>query len=244
MKNVWASASREQKSLRTAQIWKSRKSNPENFTESAISKRARASSKGGATASAASKEQKYLRRTAAHRVLDDGFALPYGQRRSDQIDLNSAYRSWRYHNQAAFCDLCMSDSPGGYSDFAVDHCHQNQYLRGFLCLKCNTMLGWFENWKEPIEAQLERELGPFSGNGRNLFLDSLANKEQGSCSICLKIGPLAIYEIVVDHDHKTDQIRGLLCNTCNIHLGWIEARQGMIDSYLQTASQKKVVHPW
>lgn len=244
MKNVWASASKEDKSSRTSQIWESRRSNPENFTEAAILKRVAASSKGGTAASVEAKKEKALRKEAALRVLDGGFALPYGKRRSDQIDLNSAYRSWRHRNQAAFCDICLSDSPGGYRDFAVDHCHQYQYLRGFLCLKCNTMLGWFENWRASIEAHLNRELGLYSGNGRGIFLESLKNREFGYCNICLKSGSLAIYEIVVDHDHTTDQIRGLLCNTCNIHLGWIEARQGMIDSYLQTASQKKVVHPW
>lgn len=39
--------------------------------------------------------------------------------------------------------------------------------------------------------------------------------QNGECSICHKLRPL-----VVDHNHRTNQIRGLLCSSCNALIGF------------------------
>lgn len=44
--------------------------------------------------------------------------------------------------------------------------------------------------------------------------NSLAVAQNYSCAICLKILPL-----VVDHDHSSGKVRGLLCDGCNTSLG-------------------------
>ena len=43
--------------------------------------------------------------------------------------------------------------------------------------------------------------------------------QDGKCAICGKsfIKPSDAY---VDHDHKTNKIRGLLCNRCNLGIGY------------------------
>ena len=43
---------------------------------------------------------------------------------------------------------------------------------------------------------------------------SLLKKQKGKCKICKHEDKL-----VVDHDHKTGKVRGLLCASCNIALG-------------------------
>ena len=42
----------------------------------------------------------------------------------------------------------------------------------------------------------------------------LLEKCQGVCPICSSTGPL-----VIDHNHSTGKVRGLLCNTCNTGIG-------------------------
>lgn len=57
--------------------------------------------------------------------------------------------------------------------------------------------------------------------------------EQGSkCRIC------GIYadKLSVDHNHKTGQIRGLLCNKCNTGLGMFQDNTSIIESALKYLS--------
>lgn len=48
--------------------------------------------------------------------------------------------------------------------------------------------------------------------------------QDGVCAICGKPETLTyrgkLRHLSVDHNHKTEQVRGLLCNDCNVALGW------------------------
>lgn len=53
----------------------------------------------------------------------------------------------------------------------------------------------------------------------------LFKKQKGLCAICNKPESSlrqdgSIKNLAVDHNHKTEEIRGLLCNACNIVLGY------------------------
>lgn len=48
------------------------------------------------------------------------------------------------------------------------------------------------------------------------FID-LYEGQEGACGICGKRDELEYLDI--DHDHRTDKVRGLLCRNCNIGLG-------------------------
>ena len=47
--------------------------------------------------------------------------------------------------------------------------------------------------------------------------DRMATEQGHRCPICDETPP----RLVVDHDHKTGQIRGLLCDSCNKALGFL-----------------------
>lgn len=44
--------------------------------------------------------------------------------------------------------------------------------------------------------------------------DTMVERQNGLCLLCKER-----HKLVVDHDHQTDQVRGLLCANCNLLLG-------------------------
>jgi len=76
--------------------------------------------------------------------------------------------------------------------------------------------------------QLRTKYGLTREDHERLMLD-----QGGRCAMC---GAESV--LVVDHDHDTGVVRGLLCRTCNIGLGWLE-RPGwreLADRYLGNRS--------
>lgn len=66
--------------------------------------------------------------------------------------------------------------------------------------------------------------------------DKLLDYQEGVCAICQK--PSKKIRLSVDHDHKTGEIRGLLCTMCNRHLSeristdWLLAAYEYLDAPL------------
>ena len=48
----------------------------------------------------------------------------------------------------------------------------------------------------------------------------LFKQQKGKCVICKRHQSKLTKTLVVDHDHKTGEIRALLCNNCNALLGY------------------------
>lgn len=59
--------------------------------------------------------------------------------------------------------------------------------------------------------------------------NELYERQDGRCGICLKTSDRKFH---MDHNHKTLEIRGLLCFSCNSKLGFVEKYLGAIMSYL------------
>ena len=57
--------------------------------------------------------------------------------------------------------------------------------------------------------------------------------QHGRCLICGKHQNETKGILHVDHDHQTDEVRGLLCILCNSRLGWYEDHIKEINQYLK-----------
>jgi hypothetical protein len=51
--------------------------------------------------------------------------------------------------------------------------------------------------------------------------DDLLRSQEGQCAVCQR-SPKPGQRLVVDHDHHTGAVRGLLCSSCNTALGLME----------------------
>ena len=56
--------------------------------------------------------------------------------------------------------------------------------------------------------------------------DFLADGQKHKCAICNKSPTYGRHKyprkLAIDHDHKTGKIRGLLCRSCNLGLGYFK----------------------
>ena len=56
-------------------------------------------------------------------------------------------------SQNRVCKICGMDGKSKDNrrqHLCVDHCHKTGKVRGLLCMKCNTALGAFEKFREPM----------------------------------------------------------------------------------------------
>ena len=70
----------------------------------------------------------------------------------------------------------------------------------------------------------------------------LLKTQDGKCAICGVTPGERDKRLCVDHDHKTGEIRGLLCNGCNWSLGGFRDSADLLRRaaiYLETHSQKR-----
>jgi hypothetical protein len=58
-------------------------------------------------------------------------------------------------SQGGRCAICGTEDKGKWQYLHVDHCHATGKVRGLLCVKCNTALGWFELYGAKISPYLE-----------------------------------------------------------------------------------------
>jgi len=62
--------------------------------------------------------------------------------------------------------------------------------------------------------------------------EEIAKVQKQRCAIC-KNKENGKRMLAVDHDHDTGRIRGLLCSTCNNHLGIYERKKELFEAYLR-----------
>ena len=74
-----------------------------------------------------------------------------------------------------------------------------------------------EYYKRHPEKARRRNLKTYYGITVETF-DKMVEEQHGCCAACEK----PTEQLVVDHDHATGKVRGLLCNNCNLALGHVQ----------------------
>lgn len=62
--------------------------------------------------------------------------------------------------------------------------------------------------------------------------ESMLKKQKGGCAIC-EMKHNHKRRFCVDHCHKTNKVRGLLCNGCNTGVGFYELHKEKYEKYLK-----------
>lgn len=102
------------------------------------------------------------------------------------------------------CSKCLKEKH-------IDDFHKDKHtLTGYtsICKECKS-----EYTKENKEVAKFRSIKNKYNLGK-LEYSELIKIQNGKCAICKKNE-----ELVVDHNHKTKEVRGLLCWKCNVGLG-------------------------
>lgn len=92
-----------------------------------------------------------------------------------------------------------------------------------------------EKWDLSSFARWTKNLWQFYGLTVKAYRD-LATKQGHKCAICIK---RVKGKLFVDHDHKTNNIRGLLCSKCNFGVGLFNDDPKLLKSatnYLEVAN--------
>ena len=108
--------------------------------------------------------------------------------------------------ETKYCSLCNTNK--SIEEFEIHKSTKDG--RRYCCRDCKKEVAKkYRNPKKARELQFRKKY--------NITLDErnkLSKKQNGKCVICGSDEPL-----VIDHDHETGKIRGLLCNLCNVGLG-------------------------
>lgn len=118
------------------------------------------------------------------------------------------------------CAVCRESKP-------LDQFHKDKtgkYGRTGRCKLCvnshNKLKRSGPTWrKKNREVCYRRLLKRVYGLSEEEYAD-LLRKQDGVCAICKK--PDNDRTLSVDHDHKTNKVRGLLCKSCNRGIGFLQ----------------------
>ena len=151
------------------------------------------------------------------------------------IACGSEYQA-RHIKKQKYCSLECGDSYRNQKRYLYKKAHNLCLWCGkekidpgsWNCTKCRELqllYGKRGHWRK---AQLKHKYG-LSVEKYNAMLDA----QEGVCLICggINKGKLEGVPLGVDHDHKTNKIRGLLCSPCNSKLGWFEDNREALLEY-------------
>ena len=122
--------------------------------------------------------------------------------------------------------------------FTCPKCGDNNLLRdevnlytngGIICKKCQKKYNKEYRAKNKDKCK-SYELKRYYGITIKEY-NKLSESQLHGCAICKQ--PAVKDKLSVDHDHKTNEIRGLLCQNCNAALGMLKEDEDIIWNMLE-----------
>jgi hypothetical protein len=126
---------------------------------------------------------------------------------------------------------------------------RNQYLKHKDKEKENRIKYLIKNREKILEKQRKynkenplKRKNAILKNVYGITLDDynkMFEKQKGKCAICSKHQNELIRKLSVDHCHRTNKVRGLLCKNCNVALGYYEKYdKELFEKYLKNYKEK------
>lgn len=135
------------------------------------------------------------------------------------------------------CTEC--DKPGWAKNLCTSHYNNRRYKNNSEHMR-QVKRNWVAKNKDYVK-QLKKNNALLKLYGITLDEYKLrVQSQQGLCKICKSSNSkrATMPDLVVDHDHKTGKIRGLLCSPCNVAIGMLgdsEERLLNVLEYLRCA---------
>ena len=153
------------------------------------------------------------------------------------------------------CVLCHTDRPGVREARKIARNNgEIKYITR--CLPCNEDTEHWTRNSGCVKCQVISQKWSRVKYDYGITKDEwfwLLKEQYGKCKICkkvLKVDELAgrkgrtLLTACVDHDHKTDRVRGLLCGSCNLLIGLAEDNVSILNSaiiYLNDTTRINVI---
>ncbi len=129
-----------------------------------------------------------------------------------------------------------------FTEFPISNWKRDYLSRK--CQKCVSRRNFLRRKANPGQVEIDRRYNLRHHRGMTLErYDELLTEQNGVCAICKKPETMfrqgKVKRLAVDHDHKTGENRGLLCNYCNVAIGYFRESPAVLQSAIDYINQYK-----
>ena len=145
-----------------------------------------------------------------------------------------------FQSQRGACNMCSTLWTNGKRRFPVGRDPKTGASLGILCIQCNSTHGTSRPRKRTPEQIRDADMRRLYGITVEDY-DAMFDKQGGACKICRTPWIEGMKRFPVDHDHRTNAVRGILCDSCNRAIGLMNddpARLMSAASYIESFTQQ------
>ena len=129
-----------------------------------------------------------------------------------------------------FCKSCRIEKPLAEFYKSTKVKGGEKYYTDSLCKSCKAIKNktWFKANREKANRYNVKSKLKLRYNISTNEYDAMIVKQNNLCAICNQSQKRR--NLAVDHCHKTNKVRGLLCDKCNLALGLINENLNVVDA--------------